>query len=63
MEWVQVLFIFFSNAALILWFRSESRQDWRHMDNKLDTFMRGIQEEMKDFHNRLLDIEIKNKKP
>lgn len=36
MDWMQVLFLFFSNAALIVWFRSESRQDWRHMDAKVD---------------------------
>lgn len=57
MDWAQVLFLFFANASLIIWFRSESRSDWRHMDNKLDTFIRGIQEEMKDFHARLLSLE------
>lgn len=62
MDWTQILFLFFSNAGLIIWFRSESRSDWRHMDNKLDIFMKGIQEEMKDFHSKLLQIEERNKK-
>jgi len=61
--WVQVLALFVGNAALILWFRSESRADWRHMDNKLDIFVKGIQEEIKDFHGRLerQDAEFKGR--
>ena len=62
MEWLQILSLFLANAGLILWMRSESRNDWRHMDTKLDTFMKGIQEEIKDFHGRLCAIEERNKK-
>lgn len=62
MEWTQVISLFLANAGLIAWFRSESRADWRHMDNKLDTTIKAIQEEMKDFHGRLCAIEEKNKK-
>ena len=61
MEWLQILSLFLANAALIAWFRSESRSDWRHMDAKLDAYMKGIQEEIKDFHGRLCAIEEKNK--
>ena len=61
MEWLQVLSLFIANAGLIIWFRTESRNDWRHMDNKLDSFMKGIQAEMKDFHDRLIRIEERNK--
>lgn len=57
MDWLQVLTLFFANAGLIIWFRSESRTDWRHMDAKLD----AIHEEMKDFHGRLCAIEEKRK--
>lgn len=57
MDWSQVISLFLANAALIAWFRAESRADWRHMDNKLDASIRAIQEEMKDFHNRLCMIE------
>lgn len=56
-SWIQVISLFFANAGLIIWFRSESRADWRHMDNKLD----AIHEEIKDFHGRLCAIEEKNK--
>jgi hypothetical protein len=62
MEWTQVISLFLANAGLIAWFRSESRADWRHMDNKLDTTIKAIQEEMKDFHGRLCAIEERNKK-
>ncbi len=62
MDWLQVLTLFFANAGLIIWFRSESRTDWRHMDAKLDAYMKQSQQEMKDFHGRLCAIEEKNKK-
>lgn len=60
-SWIQILSLFLANAGLIIWFRSESRADWRHMDAKVDATMKAIQEEMKDFHGRLCSIEEKNK--
>lgn len=60
-SWIQILSLFMANAGLIIWFRAESRSDWRHMDNKLDTSIKAIQEEMKDFHNRLIELEVKTK--
>lgn len=62
MEWIQILSLFLANAGLIVWFRSESRQDWRQMDAKLDANLTAIREEIKDFHGRLCAIEEKNKK-
>lgn len=69
MEWLQVISLFLANAGLIVWFRAESRSDWRHMDNKLDTTVNAIREEitaikeeMKDFHDRLCAIEERNRK-
>lgn len=59
--WLQILSLFLANAGLIIWFRSESRSDWRHMDNKLDASIKAIQEEMKDFHSKLIELEVKNK--
>jgi hypothetical protein len=59
--WIQILSLFLANAGLIIWFRAESRSDWRHMDNKLDNSMKAIQQEMKDFHDRLIEIQIRNK--
>lgn len=68
MDWAQVLFLFFANTSIVLWMRSESRSDWRHMDNKFDEHMKevnglikAIQEESKDFHARLCAIEERNK--
>ena len=58
MEWLQILSLFLANAGLIIWFRGESRTDWRHMDAKLD----AIHLEMKDFHGRLCDLEARGKK-
>ena len=58
--WIQIASLFMANAGLIIWFRAESRSDWRHMDAKLD----AIHEEMKDFHGRLCRIEeARNVKP
>ena len=63
--------LFLANAGLIVWIRSESRSDWRHMDSKMEAFREtiredwrhmdsktdAIHEEIKDFHNRLCQIE------
>ncbi len=57
MDWLQVLSLFLANAGLMLWFRAESRNDWRHMDTKLE----AIHQEMKDFHGRLCAIEERRK--
>jgi len=62
MDWLQVFSLFLANAGLIIWFRSESRSDWRHMDAKLDASIKAIHEEMKDFHGRLCAIEEARKK-
>ena len=62
MDWIQVISLFLANAGLIIWFRTESRNDWRHMDAKLDASLKAIHEEMKDFHGRLCAIEERKKK-
>lgn len=59
--WIQIFALFLANASLIVWFRSESRADWRHMDAKIDANLKAIQDEMKDFHGRLCAIEERNK--
>jgi len=61
MDWLQVMTLFAANAGLILWFRSESRSDWRQMDAKFDAHLTAIHEEMKDFHGRLCAIEERNR--
>ena len=59
-QWMQILSLFIANAALIVWFRAESRNDWRHMDAKVDAIKdltASIQVEMRSFHGRLCAIE------
>lgn len=41
--------------------RAESKSDWRHMDSKMDDYMKAIQQEIKDFHGRLCAIEERRK--
>ena len=60
-SWIQIISLFLANAGLILWFRSEARSDWRHMDAKLEASLKAIQEEIKDFHGRLCAIEERNR--
>lgn len=48
-SWIQIFSLFLANAVLIIWFRTESRNDWRHMDNQVT----AIKEEMKDFHIKM----------
>lgn len=64
----EIVGLIIANAALIIplfiWIRAESRADSRHYDNKLDairelTYL--IHVEMKDFHNRLCNIEERNR--
>lgn len=53
-----------SLIGMFIWNRSESRADYRHMDNKLEStreLVRAIHDEMKDFHTRLCIIEERNR--
>jgi len=75
MDWVQ--FIIFAGGVFgcFFWNRSESRADYRHMDCKLESFraetslmiksidstLKAIQDEIKDFHHRLCKIEESKK--
>jgi len=63
---MDILALILGNAVLIiplfLWNRSESRADIRHMDTKLEAnrdLVCAIHEEIRDFHNRLCDMERK----
>lgn len=58
MDWSQVLAIVGSNMALFIWARSEARHD----QQEIREIIRGIQEEIKDFHARLCVIEEKRSK-
>jgi len=75
MDWTQFVIFFISVFGLFIWNRTESRNDIRHMDEKLEanrelvreihneskTMLTAIQLEMKDFHYRLLEIERSKK--
>lgn len=68
MEWLQVLSLFLANAGLVIWFRTESRNDWRHMDAQVNairedmkSFHIAMLEESKAFHGRLCAIEERRK--
>lgn len=57
-----------TTITLFLWARGEASQDRRqwHDEASLDrrdmlTLLRGIQDEIKDFHSRLLEVERKKR--
>lgn len=69
MEWAQVISLFLANAGLIVWFRAESRSDWRLCDSKIDAiredskaFQKAMLDEIKDFHGRLCAIEERKRR-
>jgi hypothetical protein len=72
-DWVAILAVIGGNVAVVLplwlWARGESRSDWRHLDAKMDAMklstdacLKAIHEEMKDFHGRLCDLEVRKRK-
>jgi len=64
MEWTQFIIFFIGVFGLFIWNKAEGRADARHMDSKLEAIRNlidAIKEEMKDFHNRLCEIERNRK--
>lgn len=68
MEWVQFIIFFVGVFGLFIWNRAEGRADARHMDAKFEShrnlvtaFLDAVREEIKDFHNRLCEIERNRK--
>lgn len=73
MDWTQVLAILGGNAGLLmgcfgmfLWATKQARTDYLHLDKKIDDsrretnqIVKAIQDEIKDFHNRLISIQEK----
>ena len=57
MDWTQVLTIVGANIGIFLWLRSEASADRR----EIMQVIREMQNEMKDFHERLLKIEMERK--
>lgn len=69
MDWIQFIIFIVTIGGLFLWNRSEARNDYRHLDTKIDVFQAGvqsmiqaIQDEMKDFHGRLCSLEARKRK-
>lgn len=57
MEWLQLMTIVGANLAMFMWARSEARQD----QQEIRDIIRAIQEDLRDFHARLLVIEKERK--
>lgn len=69
MDWTQVLTILGGNMALFLFALRQSRTDFLHLDRKLEEnrrettqIVKAIQEEVRDFHDRLCAIEERNRR-
>ncbi len=62
MEWYQVATIIISNLSMFLWATRQARTDFLHLDRKLEEnrketqqIVKAIQEEVKEFHNRIME--------
>lgn len=55
--WMQILTIILANFSVVWWFRRESREDWKMIHQEMKEFKEAIRIEMRDFHERLLEIE------
>ncbi len=76
MDWTQFAIMFITFVGLFIWNRTESREDARHTESKLEStrelvkaihqesveFRIAMMNESKDFHGRLCAIEERNKK-
>jgi hypothetical protein len=58
-NWIQILTVILANFSIVWWFRKESREDWKMIHQEMKEFKEAIRIEMKDFHERLLEIERK----
>lgn len=55
--WMQIVTLIIANFSVVWWFRKESREDWKMIHQELKEFKDIVRIEMKDFHERLLEIE------
>jgi len=76
MDLTQFAILLITFTGLFIWNRTESRNDARRMDSKIESFraetgllikaieanIMAIHQEIKDFHGRLCTIEEKNRK-
>lgn len=68
MDWPQILVVIGANLGttitLFLWVRSEAREEKAQTNEdrrQMISLLKGIQDEMKDFHGRLCAIEERKK--
>lgn len=75
MDWTQVITILGGNMALFLWATRQARTDFLYLDRKLEDNRKetqqmtketqqiviSIQEEIKDFHRKIIAIEEKRR--
>jgi hypothetical protein len=57
MEWIQLITVVGANLAMFMWARTEARHD----QSEMRMMMKAMQDEMKDFHARLVSIEERAK--
>lgn len=69
MDLTQFSILIITFTSLFIWNRTESRNDSRRIDSKMESYraetsllIRAIHEEIKDFHGRLCALEEKAKK-
>jgi len=60
-SWIQLLTVIIANFTIVWWFRKETREDWLRMDREWKEFRDALSKEMRDFHERLLDIESRRR--
>lgn len=56
-SWIQIVTVILANFTIVWWFRKESREDWKMIHQEMREFKDSVRLEMKDFHERLLEIE------
>jgi len=61
-SWVQIITILVSNLAIILTFFGLTVSINNNLSNQVRDELKGIREEIRDFHERLLKIEMDKKK-
>ena len=57
----ELLVLIITIVSLFLWCRSDAKDDYRQMQQRTDSLIDAIRNEMKDFHGRLCAIEERNK--
>nr|CAB4126386.1 hypothetical protein UFOVP88_36 [uncultured Caudovirales phage] len=59
---MELIMVLLAVAGLFIWNRAEASADIRALDSKIDSLQKMVYDEMKDFHNRLCDLEEERNK-